>query len=138
MLLYLYQIFIFLLGHLHFLLYFFSTFIENLFKKHPIFHNIWMWYKCFCSIQSKTGFKFIMQIMQIKQAIFRMATRFSWCYVISKDMSEVGDILAPVPWFPFILPDRQCSLNQHTNTCARHHEIERQKIRQRLINHSLR
>ena len=34
--LYLYQIFNFLQGHLHFFLYFFSTFMENLFKKHPI------------------------------------------------------------------------------------------------------
>jgi len=32
----LYQIFIFLLGHLHFFLHFFFTFMENLFKKHPI------------------------------------------------------------------------------------------------------
>ena len=37
LLLYLYQIFIFLLGHLHFFLHFFFTFMENLFKKHPIF-----------------------------------------------------------------------------------------------------
>ena len=36
MLLSLYQIFIFLLGHLHFFLHFFFTFMENLFKKHPI------------------------------------------------------------------------------------------------------
>ena len=34
--LYLYQSFIFLLGHLHFFLYFFFTFTENLFKKHPL------------------------------------------------------------------------------------------------------
>ena len=34
--LYLYQIFIFLLGHLHFFLHFFFSFMENLFKKHPI------------------------------------------------------------------------------------------------------
>ena len=36
MLLYSNQVFIFLLGHLHFFLHFFSTFMENLFKKHPI------------------------------------------------------------------------------------------------------
>ena len=36
MLLSLYQIFIFLLDHLHFFLPFFITFMENLFKKHPI------------------------------------------------------------------------------------------------------
>jgi len=36
MLLSLHQIFIFLLGHLHFFLHFFFTFMENLFKKHPI------------------------------------------------------------------------------------------------------
>ena len=36
MLLYLCQIFIFLLGHLQFFLHFFFTFMENLFKKHPI------------------------------------------------------------------------------------------------------
>ena len=36
LLLYLYQIFIFLLGHLHFFLHFLFTFVENLFKKHPI------------------------------------------------------------------------------------------------------
>ena len=36
MLLSLYQIFIFLLSHLHFFLHFFFTFMENLFKKHPI------------------------------------------------------------------------------------------------------
>ena len=33
--LYLYQSFISLLGHLHFFLHFFFTFMENLFKKHP-------------------------------------------------------------------------------------------------------
>ena len=37
--LYLYQIFIFLLGHLHFFLHFFFTFMENLFKKRPIQHG---------------------------------------------------------------------------------------------------
>ena len=31
-----YQIFIFLLGHLHFFFHFFFKFLENLFKKHPI------------------------------------------------------------------------------------------------------
>ena len=31
-----YQIFIFLLGHLHFFLHFFLPFMENLLKKHPI------------------------------------------------------------------------------------------------------
>ena len=36
MLLSLYQIFIFLLGHHHFFLHFFFTFMENLFKQHPI------------------------------------------------------------------------------------------------------
>ena len=36
LLLYLYQIFLFLLSHIHFFLYFFFSFIENLFKKHPI------------------------------------------------------------------------------------------------------
>ena len=36
MLLSLCQIFIFLLGHLHFFLHFFFSFMENLFKKHPI------------------------------------------------------------------------------------------------------
>ena len=36
MLLYLCQIFIFLLGHLHFFLHFFLSLMENLFKKHPI------------------------------------------------------------------------------------------------------
>ena len=36
LLLYLYQIFIFLLGHLHFLSPFFFTFMENLFKRRPI------------------------------------------------------------------------------------------------------
>ena len=36
MLLYLCQVFIFLLGHLHFFLHFFFAFMENLFKKHPI------------------------------------------------------------------------------------------------------
>ena len=36
MLLSLYQIFIFLLGHLHSFLHFFFSFMENLFKKHPI------------------------------------------------------------------------------------------------------
>ena len=36
LLLYLYQIFIFLLGHLHFFLHFFFLFMKNLFKKHPI------------------------------------------------------------------------------------------------------
>ena len=35
MLLCLYQIFIFLLGHRHFFLHFFFAFMENLFKKHP-------------------------------------------------------------------------------------------------------
>ena len=34
---YLYQVFIFLQDHLHFFLHFFSTFVENLFKKYPIF-----------------------------------------------------------------------------------------------------
>ena len=34
--LYLCQIFIFLLDHLHFILHFFFTFMENLFKKHPL------------------------------------------------------------------------------------------------------
>ena len=34
--LYLYQILIFLLGHLHYFLHFFFAFMENLFKKHPI------------------------------------------------------------------------------------------------------
>ena len=38
MLLSLYQIFIFLLGHLHFFLHFFFTFMENLFKKPPLFY----------------------------------------------------------------------------------------------------
>ena len=38
MLLYLYQIFIFLLGHLHFFLHLFFSFMENFFKKHPISH----------------------------------------------------------------------------------------------------
>ena len=37
LLLYLYQIFIFPLGHLHFFLHFFFTFMENLFKKRPIY-----------------------------------------------------------------------------------------------------
>ena len=37
MLLCLYQIFIFLLGHLHFFLHFLFTFMENHFKNHPIF-----------------------------------------------------------------------------------------------------
>ena len=37
LLLYLYQIFIFLLGHLHFFLHFIFSFMENLSKKHPIF-----------------------------------------------------------------------------------------------------
>ena len=37
MLLYLYQILMFLLGHLHFFWHYFFTFMENLFKKHPIF-----------------------------------------------------------------------------------------------------
>ena len=36
LLLYLYQIFIFLLGRLHFFLHFFFSFMENLLKKHPI------------------------------------------------------------------------------------------------------
>ena len=36
---YLYQIYIFLLGHLHIFLPFFFAFMENLFKKHPI-HNL--------------------------------------------------------------------------------------------------
>ena len=36
LLLYLYLIFICLLGHLHFFLHFFFSFMENLFKKHPI------------------------------------------------------------------------------------------------------
>ena len=36
LLLYLHQIFIFLLGHLHFFFHFFCTFMENFFKKHPI------------------------------------------------------------------------------------------------------
>ena len=36
MLLCLYQIFILPLGHLHFFLRFFLTFMENLFMKHPI------------------------------------------------------------------------------------------------------
>ena len=36
LLLYLYQIFIFLLSHLQFFLHFFFTLMENLFKKHPI------------------------------------------------------------------------------------------------------
>ena len=36
MLLYLYQMSIFLLGYLHFFLHFFFTFMENLFKKYPI------------------------------------------------------------------------------------------------------
>ena len=31
------SIFIFLLGHLHFFLHFSFTFMENLFKKHPIY-----------------------------------------------------------------------------------------------------
>ena len=39
MLLYLHQIFIFLLGNLHFFLHFFFSFMENLFKKHPIHAN---------------------------------------------------------------------------------------------------
>ena len=42
MLLSLYQIFIFLLGHLHFFLHFFFTFMENLFKKHPIHCLGWL------------------------------------------------------------------------------------------------
>ena len=33
---YLYQICIFLLGHLHVFLHFFFLFVESLFKKHPI------------------------------------------------------------------------------------------------------
>ena len=33
---YLYQIFIFLLDHLHFFLHFFVTFMKNPFKNHPI------------------------------------------------------------------------------------------------------
>ena len=33
----LYKIFIFLLGHLQFFLHFFLTFMENIFKKHPIY-----------------------------------------------------------------------------------------------------
>ena len=37
MLMSLYQIFIFPLGHLHFFLHFFFMFMENLFKKHPIY-----------------------------------------------------------------------------------------------------
>ena len=40
MFLYLNQIFIFLLGHLLFFLHFFFTFMENLFKKHPISYNM--------------------------------------------------------------------------------------------------
>jgi len=39
----LYQIFIFLLGHLHFFLDFFFTFMENLFKKHPIHFTDFFW-----------------------------------------------------------------------------------------------
>ena len=38
MLLYLHQIFIFLLGHLNFFLHFFFALMENLFKKHPILY----------------------------------------------------------------------------------------------------
>ena len=34
------QVFIFLLGHLHFFVHFFFTFMENLFMVHPIFSNI--------------------------------------------------------------------------------------------------
>ena len=34
--LYLYQIFVFLLGHLHFFLHLLFKFMEKLFKKHPI------------------------------------------------------------------------------------------------------
>ena len=37
MLLHMYQVFSSLLGHFHFSLYFFSTFIEQLFNNHPIF-----------------------------------------------------------------------------------------------------
>ena len=37
--LYLYQSIIFLLGHLHFFLHFFFTFMENPIKKHPIHCN---------------------------------------------------------------------------------------------------
>jgi len=36
MLMYLYKIFILLPGHFHFFLHLFFTFMENLFKKHPI------------------------------------------------------------------------------------------------------
>ena len=41
--LYLYQIFILLRGHLHFFLHFSYTFMENLFKKHPISTCIIFW-----------------------------------------------------------------------------------------------
>ena len=37
MLLHMYEVFVFLLVHLQFFAYFFSTFMENLFKNHPIF-----------------------------------------------------------------------------------------------------
>ena len=37
--LYLYQIFVFLLDHLHFFLHFFFVLMKNLFKKHPILHG---------------------------------------------------------------------------------------------------
>ena len=37
--LFMYQVFIFLLGHLHFFVHFFFTFMENLFMDHPIFCN---------------------------------------------------------------------------------------------------
>ena len=43
--LYLCQNSIVLLGHLHFLLHFFFTFMENLFKKHPIQTNIILYSK---------------------------------------------------------------------------------------------
>ena len=40
LLLYLYQIFVFMLGHLHFFLRSFFTYIQNLFKKHPKHCNL--------------------------------------------------------------------------------------------------
>ena len=57
MLLYLYQIFIFLLGHLHFFLHFLFMSMENLFKKHPIHVPIFSPQKCFTCFEYRGAYQ---------------------------------------------------------------------------------
>ena len=71
LLLCLYQIFIFLLGHLHFFLRFFLTFMENLFKKHPIFWIKPSWGERVLSIKIKHSlFSFFCQVIFVFSCIF--------------------------------------------------------------------